>query len=153
MTERSLTEQLSEDLKTAMRAGNTTSRDAIRFILSGLKNAQIDQRGPLSHDQEIRFLNQQAKRLNEAIDQFRAAGRDDLADKEAAQLAVLQQYLPAALSDDELRRMVKSAIAETGATGPRDLGKVMPRLIEQAGGRADGARISAAVREELQQSS
>ncbi|HET8523023.1 MAG TPA: GatB/YqeY domain-containing protein [Thermomicrobiales bacterium] len=149
MTERSLTDQLSEDLKTAMRAGNTTSRDAIRFILSGLKTAQIDQRGPLSRDQEIRFLNQQAKRLTEAIEQFSAAGRTDLADKEAAQLAVLQQYLPAALSDDELREMVKSVIAETGATGPRDMGKVMPKLIEQAGGRADGARISAAVREQL----
>jgi uncharacterized protein YqeY len=153
MTERSLTEQLSEDLKSAMRAKNTTSRDAIRFILSGLKNVQIDQRGPLSRDQELRFLNQQAKRLNEAIEQFRAAGRNDLADREAAQLEVLRAYLPAALSDDELRHMVKAAIAETGATSPKDMGKVMPKLVEQAAGRADGARISAAVREELRQSS
>jgi uncharacterized protein YqeY len=145
----SLHEQLSEDLKAAMRSGDTTARDTIRFTIAAVKNAEIEKGGQLSPEEELALLQRQAKRRQEAIEQFQAGGRADLVEREQSQLAVLERYLPAALSDDELAAMVRAAIAETGASGPRDMGKVMPILIQRAAGRADGKRLSTAVRAAL----
>lgn len=147
-----LRERLAEDLKTAMRAGNVTARETIRYTLAQLKNAEIEKRGELTPAEEIAVLQRHAKRLHEAIDQFRAGKRDDLVEREAAQLEVLNGYLPAALGDEELQTLVRQAISETGAVSVRDMGKVMPVVIERAAGRADGKRISAVVREALNSS-
>ncbi|MGH2534030.1 MAG: GatB/YqeY domain-containing protein [Thermomicrobiales bacterium] len=142
-------DRLDSDLKAAMKAGDVTARDTIRFTLSGLKYEEIEKRGALTTEEEIAFLQRQAKRLSEAIDLYRTGNRPDLADREAAQLAILQGYLPAALTDDEVRRLVEQAIAETGATSVREMGRVMPVAIARAEGRADGKRLSAAVRDAL----
>ena len=138
--------RLETDLKVAMRAGDQTARDVIRFVLAAIKNAEIDKGGPLAPSDEATVLRRQAKQRQEAIEQFRAGKREDLAAREEAQLEVLQRYLPAELSDDELRALAAEVVREVGATGPRDMGKVMPVLIGRANDRADGRRISAAVK-------
>jgi uncharacterized protein YqeY len=147
--EPSIRERLEGDLKAAMRAGDAESRDAIRYILAAVKNAEIDARGmsaPADIDAALRRLG---KQLADATEQYRAAGRDDLAEREAGQLATLKRYLPEELSEEELNALVADAIAETGATGPKDMGRVMPVAIARAAGRADGRRISAAVKSAL----
>lgn len=149
MSEPTLDAQMLDDLKTAMKAGDTTARDTIRYTVSSLKNARIEKKGTLTAQEEIAVLQRDAKRRQESIDQFRAAGRTDLVDKEEAELAVLKRYLPAELSDAEVTALVAEAIAETGASSPKDLGKLMPALIEKAAGRADGKRLSEAARAAL----
>lgn len=149
VSEQTLDSRLQDDLKSAMRSGDTTARDTIRFTMSSLKNARIDKGRPLTPQEETAVLQRDAKRRQESIDQFRAGGREDLVDKEEAQLAVLKTYLPAALSDEEIAALVSEVITETGATSPKDLGKLMPILIERAAGRADGKRLSDAARAAL----
>jgi uncharacterized protein YqeY len=117
--------------------------------MSSLKNARIDKGSPLSNQEEIAVLQRDARRRQESIDQFRAGGRADLVDKEEAQLAVLRRYLPAELSDEEVAALVTDAIAETGASSPKDLGKLMPVLIQRAAGKADGKRLNEAARKAL----
>ena len=106
-------------------------------------------KSPVTGDQASRSPRE-PERLIEAIDQYDAAGRTDLAEKERAQLAIVKQYLPAELSDDELTVLVQQVVAETGATTPKDMGRVMPVLLERVAGRADGKRVSTAVRAALQ---
>lgn len=149
MSEPTLRQRLDEDLKCAMRSGDTTSRDAIRYILAAVKNAEIDARGSGAEADPEAALRKLAKQLNDAIDQYKAAGRQDLANREGAQLAVLKRYLPEELSDDELQALVDRAIVETGASSPRDMGKVMPVVLREAAGRADGRRVSDAVKAAL----
>jgi uncharacterized protein YqeY len=149
VTEPTLKQRLDEDLKSAMRSGDTTSRDAIRYILAAVKNAEIDARGSGAAADPDAALRRLAKQLNDAIDQYTAAGRQDLADREAAQLVVLKRYLPAELSDDELQALVDRAVAETGASSPKEMGKVIPVVLKEAAGRADGRRVSEAVRAAL----
>lgn len=148
--EATLRSRLETDMRAAMKSGDTLVRDTVRFVLAGLKNVEIDKRAPLSPEEERQFLLRQGKRMQESIDQFTAAGRQDLADHEIAQLAIVKRYLPSELSDDELNALVAEVIAETGAEGPKDLGKVMKVLTPRAEGRADGKRLSAAVRAALQ---
>jgi uncharacterized protein len=149
MAEATVRQRLEEDLKSAMRAGDTVSRDAIRYILSAVKNAEIDARGTAATADPEAALRRLGKQLTDAIEQYEAAGRQDLADHEAAQLAVLKRYLPAELSDDDLNALVASTIAETGASGPKDMGRVMPVALQRVAGRADGRRVSAAVKTAL----
>jgi len=141
-----------DDLKSAMKSGNTTARDTIRYTMSSLKNARIDKGGTLTEQEEIAVLQRDAKRHQESIDQFRAAGRIDLVDKEEAELAILKQYLPAELSDAEVTSLVTEAIAETGVSSPKEIGKLMPVLIKKAAGRADGKRLNEAARAALSNS-
>jgi uncharacterized protein YqeY len=148
--ESSLRSRLETDLKAAMLARDETRRDTIRFVLSAVKNAEIDERGALTPEQDIALLNRMSKRLIEAIDQYDAAGRTDLAERERAQLAIVKEYLPAELSDDELTALVQEVVTEIGASTPKDMGRVMPVLIERVAGRADGKRVSTAVRAALQ---
>ncbi len=145
----SLSSRLQQDLTSAMKAGDQTSRDAIRYLRSALKNAEIDAGGPLSPEASRAVLRRQAKQLTDAIEQYRAGNRPDLAEREQAQLAVLERYLPAALSDEELNALVAEVVRETNAEGPRDLSKVMPLLMERVAGRADGRRVSQAARTAL----
>jgi uncharacterized protein YqeY len=149
MSQPTLDSQLMDDLKTAMKAGDTTARDTIRYTMSSLKNARIDKGGTLSEQDELAVLQRDAKRRQESIDQFRAAGRTDLVDKEEAELAVLKRYMPAELSDQEVAAIVTESIAETGVTSPKEIGKLMPVLIKKAAGRADGKRLNEAARAAL----
>ena len=145
----SIRQQIEDDLKTAMRTGDQTGRDAIRFILAAVKNAEIDARGGNAPADEVATLRKVGKQLTDAAAQYRQAGRLDLAEKEEAQLRVLQRYLPAELPDDELAALANEAVRETGATGPKEMGKVMPVLLKKVDGRADGRRVSAAARAAL----
>jgi len=145
----SLREQLSNDLKQAMRDRDVELRDTIRFILSAVKNVEIDKRSSLTSEEELTVLKTQAKQRRDSIDQFRAGGRDDLADREASQLAILERYLPRQMTDDEVAAFVTQGIADAGAEGPKDMGKVMGLLNKRAEGRVDGRRLSTAVRESL----
>lgn len=139
-------ERLQADLKSAMRDRDDSARDTIRYILSAIKNAEIDNRGDLSSADAIAVLQKQAKQRQEAIEQFRAGKRVDLAEREEAQLTILKRYLPAELSDDEVLGLTREVVAETGASSMKDMSKVMPLLVVRAAGRADGRRLSAAVK-------
>lgn len=137
-----LDERLADDLKTALRAGDTVRRDVIRYLRAGLKNAQIERGRPLTDAEEDAVLRQQIKQRQESIEQFQAGRRDDLVARETAQLDVLRDYLPAGLAPDQLEVLAREVITETGASGPRDLGRVMPILIARAAGRADNRALS-----------
>ncbi len=137
-----LKEQMQDDLKTAMKAQNVEARDALRFTLAAFKNAEIDKGGPLDDAEALSILQKQVKSRNESIEQFQKADRQELVDREEAQLSYLTVYLPTAMSDDELLALIKDAVAETGASGPAGMGKIMPIVLERAAGRADGKRIS-----------
>ena len=145
----SLRDTLTADMKQAMRDRDNETRDTIRFLLSAVKSAEIDKREPLTGDEEIALLRSQAKQRRDSIDQFRKGHRDDLADREAAQLAVLERYLPQQMSDEELKRFVQEGIIESGASSPKDMGKVMGLLTRRSEGRVDGGRLSASVRSAL----
>jgi uncharacterized protein YqeY len=148
MTE-TLRRQLETDMKNAMRSGDTTSRDTLRFLLAALKNAEIEKRAELDEAEGVALLQRQAKRMVESIEQFRAGGRNDLAEKEEAQLAILKNYLPEELSDEEIAELARQVVAETGVSSQKEMGKIMPILMERAAGRADGKRLSSAARAAL----
>ena len=145
----SVRERLEADLRAAMKAGDQATRDTVRYVLAAIQNAEIDKRGALTPADESAVLRRLGKQLTDAIEQYRAGGREDLATREEAQLAVVQRYLPAELSDEELVALVGEVVREVGASGPKEMGKVMPVLMERVAGRADGRRLSAAVRQAL----
>jgi uncharacterized protein YqeY len=145
----SLRSRLEADLKVAMRAGDQPARDTIRYLLSAVKNAEIDKRSALTEPESVALLHRQAKQRQESIDQFRNGGRQDLVEREEAQLAILRRYLPTPLTDDELGELARSVVAEVGATTPKDLGRVMSILVPRAAGRADGRRLNEAARQAL----
>ena len=130
------------DLRHAMRASDEMTRDTLRYALSAIKNAEIDRRGPLTPEEETGVLRKLQKQHDDSIEQFRTAGRDDLADKEAAQRAVLVAYLPAEMSDGDLEVVVAEVIEEVSAAGPKNMANVMPVLMKRLAGRAEGRRIS-----------
>jgi uncharacterized protein len=152
MSEPTIRERLDSDLKTALRAGDQDAKDAIRYTLAAIKNAEIDKGRSLTEEETIAVLQQQAKRRADAIDQFKSGNRPDLVEREESQLVVLERYLPASMSDDELKALVAQAVGDIGATSPKDMSKLMPVLIERAAGRADGRRLSAAAKDELSKS-
>lgn len=141
--------RLEADLRDAMRGGDQVARDAIRYVLAAIKNAEIDRRGALTPEEEEGVLRRVQKQLVDAVEQYRGGGREDLAAKEEAQLRILKRYLPPELTDEELAAAVNDAIAEVGATGPKEMGKVMPVVMARLSGRVDGRRLSQAVRERL----
>jgi uncharacterized protein YqeY len=145
----SIKARMEEDLKSALRSGDVTARETIRFTLAAIKNAEIEKRAPLDGQEELDVLRSQAKRRIDAIDQFRDAGRTDLVERETAQIEVLKRYLPAEMPDDELAALVSSLITRVGATGPRDMGKVMAAAKAEAGDRVSGKRLSDTVRQAL----
>jgi uncharacterized protein YqeY len=140
----SLADSVKQDLTSAMKAGEKARVGALRLVLSELQKAAKD-----GNDDELAVLRRERKRRLESAEAFRNAGRVELAEGEESEAAVIQAYLPAELGDDELRAIVTQAIAETGATTPKDLGGVMKVAMERTGGRADGKRVSAAAREAL----
>lgn len=144
-----LRDRLTDDMKQAMRERNNEVRDTLRFLLAAVKSAEIDKRESLSEEEEIAVLRSQAKQRRDSIDQFRTGNRHDLADREAAQLAVLERYLPQQMDDEELAQFVRAGIEESGATSPREMGRVMGLLSRRGDGRVDGRRLSDAVRAAL----
>jgi uncharacterized protein YqeY len=145
----SLIEQIEADVKKSMLARDAERRDALRLILSSLRSAEKELQRPLTNDEELQVLQRERKRRLEAAEAFRAAGRDQQADGEEAELAILQEFMPEPISEEELERIVDDAIAETGATNIRDMGRVMADVMPQIAGRADGSAVGQLVREKL----
>ena len=144
-----LLDTLTANLKEAMLARQAERVSTIRLVLSALKNAQIEAMHPLDDGEESGVLRKQAKMRRDSIEQFRRAGREDLATKEEAELAIIETYLPATLSGDQLRAAVRATIDETGANGPQDMSVVMRAVMARLGGQADGRQVQGIVREEL----
>jgi uncharacterized protein YqeY len=144
-----LIEELEDDVKEAMRAGDTARRDALRLIIASLKSAEKDLLRPLTEDEELQVLQRERKKRIEAAEAFRGGGREEQAAKEEAELAVLEEFMPEPLAEEELERILDDAIAENGATSMRDMGRVMKDVMPQIAGRADGAAVSQMLREKL----
>lgn len=136
-------------MKVALRAGNKIELGALRLAIAALKRQAIDTRSTLTEDAEFAVLQKLIKQGRDSQQQFAAAGRDDLASKEAAEIAVYERYLPKALSGVELEALIRTAITESGAAGIKDMGKVMAALKARVQGRADMSAVSARVREVL----
>ncbi len=145
----SLIERLEGDLKDAMVARDADRRDALRLILASLRSAEKELQRPLHDDEELQVLQRERKRRVEAAEAYRAAGRDEQADGEERELAILEEFMPEQMSEDELEEIIDDAIAEVGATSLRDLGRVMADVMPQVSGRADGSVVSQLVREKL----
>jgi uncharacterized protein len=144
-----LVQQLEGEVKDAMLARDATRRDALRLILNSLRSAEKDLQRPLSEEEELQVLQRERKRRNEAAEAFRAGGREEQAAQEETELAILEEFMPEPLSEDELEQIVDDAIAETGATSLRDMGRVMADVMPQVAGRADGSAVGQIVREKL----
>jgi uncharacterized protein YqeY len=144
-----LVEQLEADLKAAILAGDTRKRDVIRFLRAAIKNRAIEQRADLSDAEVQDIIRYQIKQRRDSIDLFRAGGRDELANEEERQIAILQPYLPQQLSEDELRAIVRVVVARANAGSARDMGRVMPVLLAEVGSRAEARTVSQLAREEL----
>jgi uncharacterized protein len=144
-----LKERLTEDMKSAMRAGEKERLATIRLALAAIKQREVDERVTLDDGQVLAVLEKMIKQRREAITLFQSGGRADLVAKENAEIAVLQGYLPAQLSDAEINALIARAIAATGAASVKDMGKVMAVVKPQAQGRADMGAISARIRLKL----
>lgn len=136
-------------LKDAMKNRDAARRDTIRFIISAIKQVEVDTRRELSAEEEMEILQKEAKKRRESISELEAAGREDQAAQEAYELGVLEEFLPKQLSREEIEAMVQEAIQQTGASSPRDMGKVMGALVPKTKGRADGKLVSDIVRNAL----
>jgi uncharacterized protein YqeY len=145
----SLIARLEDELKQAMVARDEPRRDALRLILSSLRSAEKELQRPLHDDEELQVLQRERKRRIEAAEAFRGGGREEQAQREEGELAVLEEFMPAPLSEEELEEIIDDAIAEVGATSIRDLGRVMADVMPQVSGRADGSVVSQLVREKL----
>jgi uncharacterized protein len=145
----SLIAQLEDEVKDAMRARDQERVDTLRLVLSSLRSAEKELQRPLSDQEELQVLQRERKRRVEAAEAFRAGGREERAEQEERELSVIQGFMPEPVSEDELERIVDDAIAETGATSMRDLGRVMADVMPQVSGRADGSEVSRLVREKL----
>jgi len=141
--------ELEEEVRDAMRARDDERRDALRLIVSSLKSAEKDLQRPLTEDEELQVLQRERKKRLEAAEAFRNAGREEQAEKEEAELDILEEFMPEPLSEDDLERIVDDAIAENKATNMRDMGRVMADVMPQIAGRADGSAVSQLVREKL----
>jgi len=144
-----LTETLQQDMKAALRAGAKVELGALRMALAAIQSKAIEAQAPLADAAVLSVLEKMIKQGRDAHSQFEAAGRTELAAKEAAEIEVLQRYLPQALSPEELETLIRSAIESSGADGLKDMGKVMGAIKSQAAGRADMAAVGARVREIL----
>ena len=144
-----LIEEIEEQLKTSMRERDDGRRDALRLILASLRGAEKELQRPLSEEEELQVLQRERKKRAEAAEAFRAAEREEQAAQEEAELAVLQEFMPEPLSEEEIEEIVDDVIAEVGATSMRDIGRVMADVMPQVAGRADGSAVSQLVREKL----
>lgn len=146
-----LNERLTEDMKAAMKAGTAGKArlDTIRFLKAALKNAEIDKKAPLSDDEVLGIIQKQVKQLRDSIVEFEKGGREDLMAKAQAEVTVLVDYLPQQMTEAEIRALATQIVAEVGAQGPKDMGKVMGPLVARTKGRADGKLVNQIVKELL----
>jgi uncharacterized protein len=149
----SLKEQIGEDIKTAMKAKDKIRLQTVRGIKKAILEKEVELRpkgqDTLTPEQEIELLSQQAKQRRDSIEQFTNAGRDDLAEKESQELAIIETYLPELVSDEEVAKIIDELIATSGATTMKDLGKVMGPAMKQLKGKADGKKIQEIVKSKL----
>jgi len=144
-----LKERITDDMKAAMRAKDSERLGAIRMLTAAIKQKEVDERVDLDDTAVVGVVDKLLKQRKDSIEAFEKAGRQDLADKEKAEVAVLQVYLPARLSADEIASEVKAIVAELGAKGPGDMGKVMGAVKQRLAGKADMGQVSAAVKAAL----
>ena len=142
-------ETIEAEVREAMKARDAERRDALRLIVNALKNSEKDLQRPLSDAEELQVLQRERKRRVEAAEAFRSGGAEDRALAEERELAILEEFMPEPLSEDEIEEIVDDAIAEVGATSMADLGRVMADVMPQIAGRADGSVVSQIVREKL----
>jgi uncharacterized protein len=140
---------IEDELREAMKARDAERRDALRLILNALKGSQKELQRPLTEEEELQVLQRERKRRIEAAEAFRSGGREEQAAGEERELAVLEEFLPTPLSEDEIEEIVDDVIAEVGATSMADLGRVMADVMPQVAGRTDGSVVSQIVREKL----
>lgn len=145
----SLKEQITEDMKAAMRARETIKLGTIRLLTAAMKQKEVDERIELTDTLILAIIEKMIKQRKDSISQFEAGGRQDLADIEKAEMAILSAYMPASLSDAEIQAEVAAAVAATGAAGPQDMGKVMAILKPKLAGRADMTAVSGLVKAAL----
>jgi hypothetical protein len=144
-----LKERIQEDVKAAMRAQDRRRLSALRLVTAAIKQREVDERIQLDDAQVVAVLRKMIKQRQDSLSQYRAAGRDDLADQESFEIALIEGYLPQGLGEAEMDALVARTVAEVGATSPRDMGKVMGRLKDLVQGRADLGAVSARVKEHL----
>jgi uncharacterized protein YqeY len=144
-----LKQQLTEDMKTAMRGGDKQRLGVIRLMLAAIKQHEVDDRAEQSDAQVLATLEKMLKQRRDSVSQFEAAQRDDLAEVERSEMAVIETYLPAKLNEDEIDALIAAAIADTGASSARDMGKVVAAVKEKAAGRADMAVVSGKIKARL----
>ena len=145
----SLKSQLTEDMKTAMKSGQKDRLAVIRLINAAIKQKEVDERVEMTDPLVLAVLEKMVKQRKDSITQYDAAGRDDLADIEKAEIVVVERYLPAKLGEAEIRAAIDAAVAETGAAGPADMGKVMGVLKPQLAGQADMGLVSQLLKQKL----
>ncbi len=144
-----LKKRLQEDLKAAMKEKDTFKRDTIRFLMSAIKQVEVDTRKELSDADIVKIIQKSVKQREEAAAQYKEGGREDLYEKEMKEAAILKSYLPKQLSDEELEAKLKEIIAEVGATSLKDMGKIMGVATKKLAGVADGKRINETVKKLL----
>ncbi len=144
-----LKQQITEDMKTAMRSGDKHRLGVIRLMLAALKQREVDERIELDDTQVLATLEKMLKQRRDSVSQFDAAGRDDLSAIERAEMVVIEDYLPSKLDEAEIDALIADAIAETGASAPRDMGKVVAAVKARAAGRADMAVVSGKIKARL----
>jgi uncharacterized protein YqeY len=149
--EANLKQRLTEDLKQAMKGGDAVKRSAIRLLMASIHNAEIAKRATFDDADILGIIAKEVRQRQESIESFRQGNRQDLVAKEAAEMAILQGYLPQQMTREEIVEAARQVIAEVGAQGLADKGKVMPKIIAQLKGKADGREINAVVTELLQE--
>lgn len=147
----SLKARLTDDMKAAMKGGERERLGVIRLVLAAIKQREVDERIQLDDTQVLAVLEKMLKQRRDSVQQFEAASREDLAAQERYEIGVIEAYMPAKLSDAELAHIIDAVIAETGAAGPKDMGKVMAGVKLQAAGRADMGKLSEVVKAKLSQ--
>lgn len=143
--------QISDAMKAAMKAGDKPRTQAVRLIMAALKQIEVDQRIELGDEHILAALDKMAKQRRESMSQYQSAGRQDLVDQEQFELAVIQEFLPAQLSDAEINQLIEQAISQTGASSMQDMGKLMNELRPKLQGRADMGKVSQQIKKQLNQ--
>lgn len=144
-----LRDKITEDMKTAMRAGEKEKLAVIRLVLSAIKQREVDERIVLDDTQVFAVLEKMLKQRRDSVSQFQAAGREDLVQKETFEIQAIEAYLPSKLSAEEMATLIDAAIAESQAAGPKDMGKVMALAKAKSAGRADGSALSELIKQKL----
>ena len=149
MANATLSARLQGDVIAAMKAKDKERLGVLRMLQAAIKQVEVDERRELKDEDVVKVLGSYARKVKDQIKSYREGGRQELLAAAEAELAIVGEYLPAELADEELLTIVQAAVAATGATGPQDMGKVMKAVLGQVAGRADGARVSALVKQEL----